>query len=300
VILRSLGPELNGTENTGMDVFRYLPYVFYVSKYGVDSFDEAMLLQYELTKRFTAEFSIRAYLIKYPGRTRARLQEWAKDPSVHVRRLVSEGTRPRLPWAVRLPAFQRDPSPVVTLLELLKDDPELYVRRSVANSLNDISKDHPNITVETCQRWLKGATPERKWIVRHALRSLVKKGYPGALKLLGVGAAAKVRIKTVRFSSRSVRVGGKLEFSFVLSSAARSRQTLLVDYAVHFAKANGKTSRKVFKLKRLDLPPGASVTLTSDVSFKEMTTRKHYPGVHRLEALINGKAFSLGTVRLCE
>jgi hypothetical protein len=127
VILRSLGPELNLTEMASMEVFRYLPHVLYVAKYGIHCFEDAIRVQYKLTKRFSAEFSIRVFLIKYPDETYERLLEWANDPNVHVRRLVSEGTRPRLPWAMRLPAFQQDPSPVVALLELIKDDPELYV-----------------------------------------------------------------------------------------------------------------------------------------------------------------------------
>jgi 3-methyladenine DNA glycosylase AlkC len=281
-----------------MEVFRYLPHVFYVSKYGLESFEDAMQFQYEVTKRFSAEFSIRAYLQRHPDKTYERLQAWARDSNVHVRRLVSEGTRPRLPWAPRLSAFQRDPSSVIALLELLKDDPELYVRRSVANNLNDIGKDHPDVAVQTCRRWLEGATRDRKWIVNHALRSLVKKGHPGALKLLGVGAVPKVLVKSPRFSARAVSIGGNLEFSFDVVSMARSRQTLLVDYAVRFVRANGSTSRKVFKLKRLDLMEGARVTLSGRVSFRDMTTRRHYPGVHRFEALINGKLFHLGIVRV--
>ena len=297
VLARSLGPELQ-SETEGMEVFRYLPHVLYVSKYGLDFFEESMRLQYELTKRFTAEFSIRAYLVTHPEQTYARLRSWANDPSVHVRRLVSEGTRPRLPWAPRLRAYQEDPSLVLALLELLKDDSELYVRRSVANNLNDIAKDHPDVVVETCRRWLKESTAERKWIVKHALRSLVKAGHPAALKLLGVGAVARVRLKAIRFSGRSIRVGGKLTFSFDVVSHARGPQSLLVDYAVYFMKAGGKVSRKVFKLRRANLPPGARMTFAGSVSFRQMTTRKHHPGVHRLEALINGRAFPLGMVRL--
>ena len=298
VLRRSLGPEIEDTPQSGMEVFRYLPHVLYVSKYGLDHFNDAMGLQYELTKRFTAEFSIRAYLINYPDQAYESLRQWASDPNVHVRRLVSEGSRPRLPWAPRLRAFQEDPSRVVALLELLKDDAELYVRRSVANSLYDIAKDHPDVTVDVCRRWLKDATPERKWIVNHALRSLVKRGHSGAMKLLGVGSTPKVRLGAIRFSTKTVRMGGKLGFSFEVVSASRSKQDVLIDFAVHFVKANGSTSRKVFKLKRLELQPGGRVLLTSTVSFKEMTTRQHYPGTHRIEALINGRAFPMGVVRL--
>lgn len=298
ILMRSLGAELPATELNGMDVFRYLPHVFYVSKYGLDSFEDAMRVQYELTKRFTAEFSIRAYLTTYPVETLARLREWADDPNVHVRRLVSEGTRPRLPWAPRLRAFQKDPAPVLALLELLKDDPELYVRRSVANSLNDIAKDHPNIAIDTCRKWLKGASKERSWIVRHALRSLVKAGHPGALALMGVGGVPKVRIRSVKFKAKRVRIGGRIEFSFELTSTNTKPQTLLVDYAVHFVKSHGKSAPKVFKLKKINLVPGSTEVLAAAVSLKEMTTRKHYPGVHAVHLLINGRTFPLGAVRV--
>ena len=136
-----------------MDVFIYLPHVFFVAKFGVGHFEASMRAQYELTQRFTAEYSIRGFLERYPERTLARLREWAGDANAHVRRLVSEGTRPRLPWAPRLRAFQDDPQPVLELLELLKDDPELYVRRSVANNLNDIGKDNPTALIDTCRHW---------------------------------------------------------------------------------------------------------------------------------------------------
>ena len=164
-----------------------MPHCFFVAEYGLDHFEPSMQAHYQLTQRFTAEFSIRPFLIKHTEATLARLRQWARDPNEHVRRLVSEGTRPRLPWASRLPAFQADPAPVLALLELLKDDPALYVRRSVANNLNDIGKDHPRVLMQTAQRWMRDATPERAWVVRHALRWAVKQGDPAALKVLGFG-----------------------------------------------------------------------------------------------------------------
>jgi 3-methyladenine DNA glycosylase AlkC len=176
----------------GMSAFLYMPHMFFVSQHGLEHFEESMRAQHALTQLFTAEFSIRAYLEKHPERTLALLREWARDPSEHVRRLVSEGTRPRLPWAPRLRAFQKDPRPVLELLELLKDDPASYVRRSVANNLNDIGKDHPALLVATARRWLKNATPERRWIVNHALRSAIKRADAGALGALGYGGRADV------------------------------------------------------------------------------------------------------------
>jgi 3-methyladenine DNA glycosylase AlkC len=288
VLVASLGPELTGTDGFGMAPFRYLPHVFFVQEYGVEDFEPAMYAQYELTKRFSAESSIRVFLVRYPEETYARLHAWARDGNVHVRRLVSEGTRPRLPWAPRLRAFQEDPRPVIALLELLKDDPARYVQRSVANNLNDIGKDHPDLAVEVCRRWSAGASPARMWIVRHALRALVKKGHRGALAALGVGGKPAVRISGVRLAPRRIRLGGVLRFSFVIDSTAKSVQELLIDYAVHFVKANGAARPKVFKLRKIALSPGERVEMGGTLSFKDLTTRRHYPGHHRIDLLING------------
>lgn len=294
ILVASLGPALTRTEGFGMAPFRYLPHIAYVGRYGLDHFEAAMEAQLAITQRFSAEWSIRGFLERHPGKTYQRLLDWVRHPSVHVRRLVSEGTRPRLPWAPRLRAFQEDPAPVLRLLELLKDDPELYVRRSVANSLNDVGKDHPRLLIEVCRRWSVDAPPERRWVIQHALRSLVKRGNRDALALLGVAAAPRVRVSRAKLADKNVRIGGVLDFSFEVKSAGRRTQELLVDFALHCVKADGSTRPRVFKLARLTLPAGGRVALRSRVSFRPMTTRKHYPGTHRLEALINGVAFPLG------
>jgi 3-methyladenine DNA glycosylase AlkC len=289
VLVASLGPELSGTEGWGMAPFRYLPHVLFVQKYGLDDLDAALRAQYELTKRFSAESSIRPYLVRYQRETYATLQRWARDDSAHVRRLVSEGSRPRLPWAPRLRAYQEDPQPVIALLELLKDDADRYVQRSVANNLNDIGKDHPDVAVAVCRAWLEQPTPGRRWIVGHALRSLVKRGHRGALQLLGVGGKSRVRIRDVRVAPKRARIGGAVEISFELVSAGSKAQELMIDYAVHFVKARGETRAKVFKLKRLTLAPKGTARLATRLSLKEMTTRKHHPGRHRVDVLINGE-----------
>jgi 3-methyladenine DNA glycosylase AlkC len=298
ILVSSLGPKHAQTDTFGIEPFRYLPHVFFVQKYGIQDFESSMHAQYELTQRFSAESSIRAFLVSYPEATLARLTEWAKDGSAHVRRLVSEGTRPCLPWAPRLRAFMLDPTPVLALLELLKDDRERYVQRSVANNLNDIGKDHPELVIETCRRWLAGATPEREWIVRHALRSLVKGGHHGALTLLGVGERPELRVALARLSATSVRVGETLRFTVRLESESSRPQQLVVDYVVHFVKADGQQRPKVFKLKRLELGERGSAELQGRISFAPMTTRKTYPGEHRLELLINGVAYPLAPFAL--
>ena len=191
VMLRSLTPPLMQTHELGLAVFFYLPHVCFVANYGLDPahnrgadpFEVSMRAQYELTRRFSAEFSIRPYLQAWPERTLSRLMEWTRDPDPHVRRLCSEGTRPRLPWAPRLPAFVKDPRPVLPILEALKDDPDLYVRRSVANHLGDIAKDHPALAFGICEGWLAGASAERCWLIRHAVRHPAKHGVPAAVRL---------------------------------------------------------------------------------------------------------------------
>jgi 3-methyladenine DNA glycosylase AlkC len=191
VLLRSLTPPLTRTDDLGLGVFFYLPHVCFVATYGLDAehnegrdpFEVSMRAQYELTRRFSAEFSIRPFLIRWPERTLARLRQWTDDPDPHVRRLCSEGTRPRLPWARRIPDFIRDPRPALPILETLKDDPDLYVRRSVANHLGDIAKDHPALVFELCERWLEGADAGRRWLIRHAVRHPAKRGVKAALRL---------------------------------------------------------------------------------------------------------------------
>lgn len=191
ILIQSLTPPLTATEDLGLGVFFYLPHVGFVAAYeldpahndGRDPFEISMSAQCELTRRFSAELSIRPFLIRWPERTLAQLTEWTTDKDPHVRRLCSEGTRPRLPWAIRIPAFIKDPRPVLPILEALKDDPDLYVRRSVANHIDDIAKDHPRLVFELCTQWLEGATKERKWLLRHAVRHPAKKGVKAALQI---------------------------------------------------------------------------------------------------------------------
>lgn len=191
ILLDTLTPPLTTTERFGLQVFYYLPYSSFISKYGLDPkfnngrdpFELSMKAQYEITKRFTSEYSIRNFLIHEQKRTLKKLKSWTEDPSPHVRRLCSEGTRPRLPWAIRIPAFIKDPTPSLFILEKLKDDPELYVRRSVANHVGDIAKDDLKLALSLCKNWLKNSSTERRWVIRHALRYPSKKNVREALKI---------------------------------------------------------------------------------------------------------------------
>lgn len=294
ILIASLGPKLEGTEGHGMAPFFYLPHVYFVANRGLDHFDDAMRAHYELTQRFTAEFGIRPFIEKHTDRCLALFAKWTSDPSVHVRRLVSEGTRPRLPWAARLRCFEKDPTPALALLERLKDDPEEYVRRSVANHLNDIGKDRPDLLVELCERWRRGADANRERLVRHALRGLVKSAHPGALSLLGYGETTRLRVDDVSITPRRPRIGESVTIALSLVNRGARSERALVDLRVHFVKANGSTSPKVFKLAELDLPRGARADLTKTISLAEMTTRKHFPGAHRVEAQVNGAIEEIG------
>jgi 3-methyladenine DNA glycosylase AlkC len=296
ILLRSLGPEHAGDElmGVGMAPFFYLPHTIFVAERGLDHFEISMQAQYELTKRFSAEGSIRPFIARYPEQTVTTLRTWASDANAHVRRLVSEGTRLRLPWAMRIPWLDEHPDRVLELLELLKDDRATLVRRSVANNLNDLSKVHGSLMLETCKRWLVDATRERRALVEHALRSAVKRGDTGALRLLGYGERPKVALDDVRFDPRRVTIGGRVRISFTMRSTSSKPQDLLVNLTVHFVKANGKAAPKVFKLTRMKLPPLGSIELSTSVSLAVHTTRKPHPGRHAVDVVVNGTPLLTG------
>ena len=295
VLLASLGPLPEGDGLAGMAAFYYQPHVFFVADHGVDHWDTSMRAQYELTQRFTAEYSIRVFLEHEPERTLARLHEWAHDPSPDVRRLVSEGTRPRLPWAPRLRGFQLDPSPVLELLEMLKDDPALYVRRSVANNLNDIGKDHPDLLFASCRRWMAGASAERRWLIRHALRSAVKRGDREALAILGFRGSDAVEIAGIAIEPRRPTIGESVRISARVRNAGEDRAAFNVDLRVHFVKANGGTSPKAFKMREVELDPGEVVELSKLISLRQLTTRTHHAGEHAVEIVVNGDEHPAGS-----
>jgi 3-methyladenine DNA glycosylase AlkC len=256
-----------------------------------------MRAQHELTRRFSAESSIRPFLARYPERTLAVLERWTRDPSPHVRRLVSEGTRLRLPWAARVPWLDAHPERVLALLERLKDDPAPVVRRSVANNLNDLGKVRPELLAATAAAWLEDATPERRALVEHALRSAVKRGNLDALALLGYGKSAAVVLERVRYEPSRVPIGGRVTMSFDLRSRSSHAQELLVDVRVHFVKVRG-TGAAVFKVARLALAPRARAPLRATFSLAVHTTRVPRPGRHAVEVLVNGRPHPAGSFQV--
>ncbi len=298
ILLASLHPDddvdLSGTsmDERGIRGWAILPMTQYVGKHGLNNFDLGMDVQKELTKRFSSEFGIRHFILKDQDRALAKLTEWASAPNYHVRRLVSEGTRPRLPWAMQLPALIQNPEPLFPILDRLKDDPKEYVRRSVANNLNDVAKDHPDKVAKIAKDWMKGAGKEREKLVRHACRTLIKQGHPQTLSALGY-KEPQVTLEVFEVLTPTVQFGSKLQFELALRSDAATDQNLILDYVVHHQKANGKTSPKVFKWKTFVLKPGQSSTFQRNHTIKPVTTRTYYPGTHQIEIQLNG--IKLGT-----
>jgi 3-methyladenine DNA glycosylase AlkC len=291
ILLEALPPELTDHEITGFGGFIIMPMNDFVAKYGLDHYDLSMQALYQMTKRFTAEGAIRAFILKYPDKTLSILSKWAEDENCHVRRLVSEGTRPRLPWAIQLKPFIEDPRPVLALLEKLKTDPELMVRRSVANNLNDIAKDNPDQVVKTLRRWSKIEDDGTQWLIRHAARTLVKQGNKEILAILGYNSKVGITVSKLRLDQPTVKMGGEINFSFEIKSKSKQVQRLIIDYIIYHRKANGKLAPKVFKLTKKNLEAGESVQISKKHSFRPISTRKYYPGIHCLEIQVNGTPF---------
>jgi 3-methyladenine DNA glycosylase AlkC len=269
----------------------------YVALHGAEHFDISMKALHFFTRFGSSEFAIRPFLLRDLNRTLAVMEGWAGDDNEHVRRLASEGCRPRLPWAARIPALIKDPSPVAPILERLKSDPSLYVRKSVANHLNDIGKDHPDWMLERLGGWpIEDA--RTAWIARHALRSLIKKGDSRALAMIGASGKPQVTVETMRVTPAEIRLGERISLSARLVSTAEESQRLVVDYAVHYIKKNGTPSRKVFKLKVLDLAAGAACDLSISQIVKDFTTRKHFAGHHWVDLLVNGETLAEGGFNL--
>jgi 3-methyladenine DNA glycosylase AlkC len=284
-IMRQAAPMLNG--------YGFEPMVFpdFVEVYGLDDWETSIPALEQFTQQSSGEFAVRPFILRDQERMMAQMLAWAGHSSHHVRRLASEGCRPRLPWAIALPAFKADPSPILPVLEKLKLDESDFVRRSVANNLNDIAKDNPQVVLDVVSCWRAHDTPEMKWIIRQALRTLVKKGDSGALNLLGYDHGADVTLKSFTLDPETITIGDALTFTFEVESVSDTPQNLLIDYVVYHHRANGQLTPKVFKLTKAFVAPGETLCITRRHSFRPVTTRKYYPGEHALALQINGIPF---------
>jgi 3-methyladenine DNA glycosylase AlkC len=263
------------------------PLTEYVARRGLETPERALDALHALTQRFSAEWAIRPFIEQHPALAFRTLAQWARDPSPHVRRLVSEGSRPRLPWGLQLKTLIADPAPTLPLLEALQDDPSEYVRRSVANHLNDIAKDHPALVAQWLERHLPDAPAARRTLLKHASRTLIKRGDVRVLKAWGLGRPL-AGAAALRVAPRRIVLGEAITLELVLQSNARRTQKLVIDYAVHHVKASGATSAKVFKGWTIDLAPGATLTLTKRHALRPITTRTYHAGRHEVDVRING------------
>jgi 3-methyladenine DNA glycosylase AlkC len=283
-VLRDLVPRLNSS-------FVTMALPDFVALYGQGDFELSMEALKFFTTFGSSEFAVRHFLRRDPSRTLSVMERWARDENEHVRRLASEGSRPRLPWSFKLDAVIADPSLTTVIIDSLKADPSRYVRKSVANHLNDIAKDNPDWVLERIEGWPRD-NAATTWIARHALRTLVKRGDRRALTMLGAGEVADIDVVDFSVAPRTIVLGESITLSITLRSTSARDQRLVVDYAVHYVKKSGATAAKVFKLRTIDLAPGETMKIVHRQTVRDFTTRIHHPGRHSVELLVNGSVLA--------
>ena len=280
------------------------PYLFlpdFVEVYG--QAEEHWELSMQALERFTpgssSEFAIRPFLLRDPERAMRQMAIWADHPNEHVRRLASEGSRPRLPWGVALAMFKRDPAPILPILEKLKADSSLYVRKSVANNLNDIAKDHPSIVIETARRW-QGTHPDTDWIIRHACRTLIRKADPEIMQIFGYAedASSLTTSAELRVGPTALSIGERCELQYALRVREGEEVRVRIEYGIYFVKAKGQTSRKLFLLSDKTVPGGSVLSGRRSHNWADLTTRRHYPGEHQIVLVVNGTEVAEAAVEL--
>jgi 3-methyladenine DNA glycosylase AlkC len=259
----------------------------YIAVYGLDHPDDAIRALEYVTQYTSCEFAVRPFMIKYPEKMLAQMTAWSLHDSYDVRRFASEGARPRLPWAMAIPTLKKDPSPLLPLLENLKNDPSEYVRRSVANNINDIAKDHPDVVLAIAKKW-KGKSKETDAIIKHGARTLLKQGHPEILKIYGLDATHIV-FAGFEVLTPKVKMGDSVEFSFAIENKDSQPQTVRLEYGMYYMKAKGQLAKKVFKISEKVYQPGEKAAIVRKQSFKAITTRVFYPGEHQLSIIINGE-----------
>ena len=288
ILVRSLAAD--ESDQDGLRGFLVWPLTEIVARRGLGHFRESMAALREMTRRFTAEFAIRPFLREHPGKTLRQLHSWCAHPDHHVRRLVSEGSRPFLPWGGNLPHLCEPPHPTLPLLENLYRDPSDYVRLSVSNHLNDLAKHHPELVIGTLARWRTAATPGAGFdkLARHACRTLLKQGHPAALRFHGFAATEALEITTLELPRTRLRLGESLAYRVVIRHHGRRAIRVMFDYAIHHRKANGTLSPKVFKGRVREIEAGGTWEITGSHPLRPVTTRVYHEGIHRFEPRVNG------------
>ena len=267
-----------------------LEYMFlpdFVEQYGMDDVELSINAMEQITSLTSCEFAIRPFIIRDQQAMMKQMLRWSKSKDHHIRRLASEGCRPRLPWAMALPTLKKNPTDILPVLENLKEDPSEYVRKSVANNLNDISKDNPTIVIDLAKRWI-GKTTHTDWIVKHACRTLLKQGNQEIMQLFGFGSIQKIKITNFKVLSPFVKIGEYMAFRFELINMDKVASKIRLEYGLYYQKANGTLSKKVFMISEKSYPAGVPVAIHRRQSFKLISTRKFHPGLHRVALIVNG------------
>lgn len=284
--LRSLVEKLIA-DQFPIDSFEFAFIPDYIEKNGINHLEESLSLIEKTTQFVSCEFAIRPFIVQYEQKVMKQMLSWSKHPHASVRRLSSEGCRSRLPWAMALNSFKKSPNLILPILENLKDDPSLYVRKSVANNLNDISKDHPNLALKIFNKWI-GKTKNTDWIVKHACRTLLKDGNPKAMILFGYADQKHVQLKEFFIKNQSVEMGSSFQFQFSIKNTSQKSILVRLEYGIYFLKANGQLNRKVFKISERNLEGNAELKMEKNHSIKLISTRKYYYGEHEISLIING------------
>lgn len=277
-VIKSYGSWLEG-------FCMYFPDFVEVYGQGEEHWDISIGALARYTPHCSSEFAVRPFIINHEEAMMDVMYAWSKDENEHVRRLASEGCRPALPWAQALPRFKKDPTPILPILEQLKTDPAMYVRKSVANNLNDISKTHPELVANLAKDWY-GKQEDTDWIVKHACRTLLKQGRPEVLAIFGFSDVSSIAVGGFTIEENTVFMGGTLDFSFDI--AVEKATKVRLEYGIDFVKANGKTSRKIFQISEIECRAGQKKSYTKSHSFVDLSTRKHYAGVHAISLIVNG------------
>ena len=276
------------TKKNGIQAgFQYMFFPDFIEQYGLVDLKTSLKAMETITQFTSCEFAIRPFLLRYPTEVMAQMLAWSTHPHAHVRRFSSEGCRPRLPWAMAIPQLKKDPSPILPLLQNLKADESLFVRKSVANNLNDITRDHPELVMQLVKEW-KGVSKETDWIIKHGCRTLLKKAHPSTYALFGLNSTASCLVSNLKLSQTKLKIGDRLGFSFDLKTS-EAPSKLRLEYAVYYAKAAGKQSRKIFQITENTFQPGNPYFFKKEQRFQDFTTRKHYPGKHRIAIVVNGQ-----------
>lgn len=275
--------------------FMFIP--DYVEQYGLDDLASSVEAMERITQFCSCEFAVRPFIIRYPNEMYQQMLGWSKHKNEKVRRFSSEGIRPRLPWAMAIPALKKDPTPILPILENLKNDPSEFVRRSVANNLNDISKDHPDAFLKIAREW-KGISTETDSLLKHGSRTLLKAAHPGILKYYKLHKNDSIAVDNFSIKTKRVDWGGDLHFACIIKNTGSKTTGIRLEYCLYFLRKNGTHSKKVFKISERNLKPGETIRVDKRHSFRAITTRVYYPGKQEVGIVVNGTEYTRGTFEL--